>query len=246
MVQGKVAVHCHAGHGRTGMVIAACLMLVRGVTPREAVAIVRQKRPGSVQSTDQVQALHALRALLLNDASVLPTSPFRSTSKYIEFTGRVLPRMDMRRYGKVPKPLFIGMIALLRKFYSTVVLRTESYTENPWRFRFKCRRSTNFVVTEEMLHLMGVDVTTRGQTYYFRRVQQGINIINLEKFLMEEKDIVELVSFIDFFMRTAFFQLMTSEDLTSFLAAAHSSEECMRKVNISERIKKSLTNHFFP
>ncbi|VDO36239.1 unnamed protein product, partial [Haemonchus placei] len=106
LTRGKVAVHCHAGHGRTGMVIAACLMLVRGMTPREAVDVVRQKRPGSVQSSDQVQALHSLRVLLINSASVLPTSPFRTISEYIEFTGRVLPRMDMRRYGKVPKVRF--------------------------------------------------------------------------------------------------------------------------------------------
>ncbi|XGW27407.1 hypothetical protein V3C99_007758 [Haemonchus contortus] len=227
LTRGKVAVHCHAGHGRTGMVIAACLMLVRGLTPREAVDVVRQKRPGSVQSSDQVQALHSLRVLLINSASVLPASPFRTISEYIEYTGRVLPKMDMRRYGKVPKPLYIGFIALLRKFFGSVVLRLQSHAENPWRFLFDCKGPTDFVVTEEMLHLMSVDVTARGQAYYFRKVQRGINIINLEKYLMEEENIVELVSFIDFFMRTAFFQLTTTELLTEFLATVQSSEEKM-------------------
>nr|CDJ92436.1 Dual specificity phosphatase domain containing protein [Haemonchus contortus] len=227
LTRGKVAVHCHAGHGRTGMVIAACLMLVRGMTPREAVDVVRQKRPGSVQSSDQVQALHSLRVLLINSASVLPTSPFRTISEYIEFTGRVLPKMDMRRYGKVPKPLYIGFIALLRKFFSSVVLRLQSHAENPWRFLFECKGPTDFIVTEEMLHLMSVDVTARGQAYYFRKVQRGINIINLEKYLMEEENIVELVSFIDYFMRTAFFQLTTTDKLTEFLAIAQSSEDKM-------------------
>ncbi|XGW27413.1 hypothetical protein V3C99_007760 [Haemonchus contortus] len=227
LTRGKVAVHCHAGHGRTGMVIAACLMLVRGLTPREAVDVVRQKRPGSVQSSDQVQALHSLRVLLINSASVLPASPFRTISEYIEYTGRVLPKMDMRRYGKVPKPLYIGFIALLRKFFGSVVLRLQSHAENPWRFLFDCKGPTDFTVTEEMLHLMSVDVTARGQAYYFRKVQRGINIINLEKYLMEEENIVELVSFIDFFMRTAFFQLTTTELLTEFLATVQSSEEKM-------------------
>ncbi|PIO72253.1 dual specificity phosphatase, catalytic domain protein [Teladorsagia circumcincta] len=144
LTRGKVAVHCHAGHGRTGMVIAACLMLLRGMTPREAVDFVRQKRPGSVQSSDQVEALHSLHVLLFNDASVVPQSPFRSISEYVEFTGRVLPRMDMRRYGKVPKPLFVGFIALLRKFFTGVVLRPQLHTENTWRFQFDCSGPTDF------------------------------------------------------------------------------------------------------
>ncbi|KAK6013561.1 dual specificity phosphatase, catalytic domain protein [Ostertagia ostertagi] len=144
LTRGKVAVHCHAGHGRTGMVIAACMMLLRGMTPREAVDFVRQKRPGSVQSSDQVEALHSLHVLLFNDASVLPQSPFRSTSEYVEFTGRVLPRMDTRRYGKLPKPLFVGFVALLRKFFSAVVLRPQSQAENAWRFQFDCSGPTDF------------------------------------------------------------------------------------------------------
>lgn len=41
---GKIAVHCHAGHGRTGTAIAACLMRTRGLTPRQAVELVRSKR----------------------------------------------------------------------------------------------------------------------------------------------------------------------------------------------------------
>ncbi|ETN70209.1 dual specificity phosphatase, catalytic domain protein, partial [Necator americanus] len=42
--RGNIAVHCHAGHGRTGTAIAACLMRIQGLTPREAVELVRSKR----------------------------------------------------------------------------------------------------------------------------------------------------------------------------------------------------------
>jgi protein-tyrosine phosphatase len=41
---GKVAIHCHAGFGRTGIVVA-CLMIARSGTPaNDAVTTVRQKR----------------------------------------------------------------------------------------------------------------------------------------------------------------------------------------------------------
>ncbi|KAK5986539.1 hypothetical protein GCK32_018108 [Trichostrongylus colubriformis] len=185
---GKIAVHCHAGHGRTGMVIAACLMLVRGMTPREAVNLVREKRPGSVQSSDQVQALHSLHVLLSNHASVLPTSPFRTTSEYVEFTARVLPRREIRRYGKVPKVLLMvdeechvhtrRLIDHKCKISVVTMSHIES-RHDTWRAVY-----VHEAVTEEMLHLMSVDVTTRGQAYYFRKVKEGINTVNLEKFLM--------------------------------------------------------------
>uniref|UniRef100_A0A8R1Y7X2 Uncharacterized protein n=1 Tax=Pristionchus pacificus TaxID=54126 RepID=A0A8R1Y7X2_PRIPA len=71
--QGNIAVHCHAGHGRTGMLIAAFLIYWEGVTPIEAVKTVREKRPDSVQSMDQVTVLNDFYTMLKGHASVLPT-----------------------------------------------------------------------------------------------------------------------------------------------------------------------------
>ena len=53
-----VAVHCGAGLGRTGTVLAAYLV-TRGMSPREAIAKVRELRPGSVETAEQEWAVDA-------------------------------------------------------------------------------------------------------------------------------------------------------------------------------------------
>jgi atypical dual specificity phosphatase len=51
-----VAVHCGAGLGRTGTVVAA-YFVTQGMSPKEAVARVRDLRPGSVETVEQERAI---------------------------------------------------------------------------------------------------------------------------------------------------------------------------------------------
>jgi len=57
----SVAIHCVAGRGRTGTVLAAFLVS-RGMSPAEAIETVRRSRPRSIESGDQEAAVFAFAA----------------------------------------------------------------------------------------------------------------------------------------------------------------------------------------
>ena len=52
-----VAVSCYAGIGRTGTVLACCLVS-RGASPADAINEVRRLRPGSIQTPEQEAAVY--------------------------------------------------------------------------------------------------------------------------------------------------------------------------------------------
>lgn len=56
--EAKIAVHCHAGYGRTGLVIACTIMFMHNISPHNAINIVRSKRPGSIQTQKQEAFVH--------------------------------------------------------------------------------------------------------------------------------------------------------------------------------------------
>jgi atypical dual specificity phosphatase len=53
----KTLVHCFAGRGRSG-VMAACYLISLGRTPEEALAEVRSRRRGAVETEEQEDAVH--------------------------------------------------------------------------------------------------------------------------------------------------------------------------------------------
>jgi atypical dual specificity phosphatase len=71
----RVAVHCGAGLGRTGTLVAAYLVRT-GLSAEQAVAAVRARRPGSVETDQQVAAVAqfaARRAAGLGGQNLPPT-----------------------------------------------------------------------------------------------------------------------------------------------------------------------------
>ena len=63
-----VAVHCGAGLGRTGVVLAA-YFVAKGMSAANAVARIRRLRPGSVETDEQAEAVELFARRRKNDST---------------------------------------------------------------------------------------------------------------------------------------------------------------------------------
>jgi protein-tyrosine phosphatase len=60
----RVLIHCMGGLGRSGTVAVAWLIYSRGLSLREALMEVRRKRPGAVETPEQMEVLEELASFL--------------------------------------------------------------------------------------------------------------------------------------------------------------------------------------
>ena len=56
-----VGVHCSAGLGRTGTILA-CYLVTQGMSAKNAIARIRRTRPGSIETDEQVESIESFAA----------------------------------------------------------------------------------------------------------------------------------------------------------------------------------------
>jgi len=114
---GKAAVHCHAGLGRTGVLIACYLVYSERIGAEEAIHKVRSNRPKAVQTRGQIQCvidftnfLHHLWVVYSSCAS--SAKPF-TLQQYLKRQRLILHGMEARMLKHVPKLVFVCCCRLL-------------------------------------------------------------------------------------------------------------------------------------
>ena len=74
----KVAVHCHSGLGRTGLVLACYMVFCGQHSAAEAIAKTRQGRPGALQTHEQAMFVHVFGCFLRQLSCIWTAGPTSS------------------------------------------------------------------------------------------------------------------------------------------------------------------------
>ncbi|KAK6109544.1 Dual specificity phosphatase catalytic domain family protein [Brugia pahangi] len=129
--QGKVAIHCHAGLGRTGVVIAAYMIWAEHFTYTEAISRVRTARPNSVQSRKQIRMVKDFGMFLEKHGAALPhEAGMVHLNDYMHMQVKILSSSQARKYHHIPKVLHAAMEELLLVVHGELDGRTRQWITN--------------------------------------------------------------------------------------------------------------------
>uniref|UniRef100_A0A3Q3ELL0 Protein tyrosine phosphatase domain-containing protein 1 n=1 Tax=Labrus bergylta TaxID=56723 RepID=A0A3Q3ELL0_9LABR len=105
--EGKIAVHCHAGLGRTGVLLACFLAYATRMTANQAILYVRAKRPSSIQTRGQLHCVREFVQFLAPLRSVFSCAEPRSNSvtlsQYLNRQRHILHGYERKELRNLPK-----------------------------------------------------------------------------------------------------------------------------------------------
>ncbi|CAG0879468.1 unnamed protein product [Darwinula stevensoni] len=120
--EGKVAVHCHAGLGRTGVLIACYLVYSLRVRANDAIRYIRLKRPNAVQTRGQILIVQEFAQFILPQSYVFCNRHFTKNKKELDFTllqylnrqKFILHGYEARALKNLPKVVYVICERLIR------------------------------------------------------------------------------------------------------------------------------------
>ncbi|KAG7259638.1 hypothetical protein CRUP_032144 [Coryphaenoides rupestris] len=115
--EGKMAVHCHAGLGRTGVLLACYLVFTARMSADQAILFVRAKRPNSIQTRGQLLCVREFAAFLVPLRSVFacaePAAHAVTLCQYLTRQRHLLHGYEARQMKNVPKIVRLACRRLL-------------------------------------------------------------------------------------------------------------------------------------
>ncbi|CAM9885456.1 unnamed protein product, partial [Chrysoparadoxa australica] len=138
---GKIAVHCHAGYGRHGTthLTTPLAKQLPCLTAEQAISMVREKRPGSVQTPAQVGIVHEFEDFAKEVRVCYHLTPHARVTlgQFLCQQAFVLGPLESTRFRWVPKPVGLAL-ALLEAVQTEVkgshvaAALTEGRPEKDW------------------------------------------------------------------------------------------------------------------
>ncbi|XP_046407111.1 protein tyrosine phosphatase domain-containing protein 1-like [Ischnura elegans] len=127
--EGKVAIHCHAGLGRTGVLIACYLIFHLKVSANQAMQFVRSKRPNSIQTRSQIQCCQQFERYVLSLCDIFSNKegaqekkgPELTLATYLKRQQLLLHGYETKHFKYIPKILFIVGESLLKLAHQNTI-----------------------------------------------------------------------------------------------------------------------------
>ncbi|KAM9227187.1 protein tyrosine phosphatase domain-containing protein 1 isoform 1-T1 [Leptosomus discolor] len=127
--EGRVAVHCHAGLGRTGVLIACYLVFATRMSADQAILFVRAKRPNSIQTRGQLLCIREFTQFLVPLRNVFaccePKAHTVTLSQYLTRQRHLLHGYESRHLKHVPKLIHLVCKLLLDLAENRQVIEAE-------------------------------------------------------------------------------------------------------------------------
>ncbi|XP_065811416.1 protein tyrosine phosphatase domain-containing protein 1 isoform X2 [Labrus bergylta] len=159
--EGKLAVHCHAGLGRTGVLLACYLVFTSRMNADQAILFVRAKRPNSIQTRGQLLCVREFAQFLVPLRSVFssadPKASAVTLSQYLTRQSHLLHGYEARQMKHVPKIVQLACQLLVDVAADRQVVIEEEWLEIP-----DLTAEVEKTVSQQALQQLGKEMRGKG------------------------------------------------------------------------------------
>ncbi|XP_029288376.1 protein tyrosine phosphatase domain-containing protein 1 isoform X2 [Cottoperca gobio] len=159
--EGKMAVHCHAGLGRTGVLLACYLVFTSRMSADQAILFVRAKRPNSIQTRGQLLCVREFAQFLVPLRSIFSCAEPRASAvtlyQYLTRQRHLLHGYEARQMKNVPK-----IIHLVCRLLMDIAANRQVVVEEEWLEIPDLTAEVEKTVSQQALQQLGKEMRGKG------------------------------------------------------------------------------------